>query len=74
MTISTLLLAAKQLELQSRKGEVNFFFFPQTELVLFQPCVGIGSILLKIMFQYVFTNLALKLSYFQKCRAVSSQK
>lgn len=71
MTVSTLLLAAEQLELQSRKGEVNFF---QTELVLFQHCVGIGSIFFFLMFQYLFTNSALKHAYFKKCGAVSSQK
>lgn len=50
MTVSTLLLAAEQSELQSRKGEINFFF--QTELLLFQHCGGIGSIFLKMIFNY----------------------
>lgn len=68
MTVSTLLLAAEQVELQRREEEINFF---QTELVLFQHCVGAGSI---FVFQYLSTTSALKHEYFEKWEAVSSQK
>lgn len=65
------MLAAEQVELQSREEEINFF---ETELVLIQHCVGTGSIFFFNNVSISFTTSALKHAYFQKCGAVSSHR